>query len=73
MKRIGFVLGLMLFAAPAIAGDYPPIAYLQDRLPAHPGDPLAKLIPWKGRLLQPYYVRAKAVGNGEYDVRIRLR
>lgn len=52
--------------------DYPPVGVLQDQLHAHPGDAIARLIPYRGRLLQPRYLSSRHDGGGVYTVRIKL-
>jgi hypothetical protein len=54
------------------AADYPPVGILQDQLHAHPGDAIARLIAYGGRLLQPRYLSARHDGGGVYTIRIKL-
>lgn len=56
----------------APAADYPPVSYLQDHLPLHPGNLIGKLIPWNGRMLQPRYLSGRHNGNGVYSVKLKL-
>ena len=59
-------------AAEAARGSYPPVAELQNQLPCHPGDRLGKLISWRGRVLQPVFLRAEERPGGTYVVTLRL-
>ena len=51
---------------------YPPVKVLEDQLPCHPGDPLPRLISYRGRTFQPRYVSAEARANGIYIVTLKL-
>ena len=64
-----------IMAEPRNAAGYPPVGYLQDKLPVHPGDPLGRLIDWppgSGRLLQPRYLSGRYDGDGVYTVKLKL-
>jgi len=65
-------IGAAKAADPTLADDFPPIAVLQDEFHAHPGDPLPKLVPWRGRLFSARYLNAHHDGNGIYSVRFKL-
>lgn len=59
----------------AFAADYPPVRYLQDKLPAHPGDQIPKYIEWpprSGHMMQPRYLSGHYDGNGVYSVKLKL-
>lgn len=78
--RLAILLVALLFAPdaraePRNAAGYPPVGYLQDKLPVHPGDPLGRLIDWppgSGRLLQPRYLSGRYDGDGVYTVKLKL-
>lgn len=55
------------------ASTYPPVAYLASELGFNKTQPLPKGVIYNGRPFFAYIVSARAVGNGEYDVRIVLR
>ena len=73
---------LALFLAQAIsaataaerkdADDFPPASVLQDEFHVHPGDPLPKQIPWRGRLFSARYLSVHHDGSGIYSVRFKL-
>lgn len=69
------VLFKVLFSASMAmaASAYPPVSVLEQELHAAPGVSINKLVPWNGRLFQPYYVKSVSNGKGEYLVTIRLR
>jgi hypothetical protein len=52
--------------------DFPPVAVLQDEFHVHPGDPLPKLVPWRGRLFSARYLNVHHDGDGIYSVRFKL-
>ena len=63
----------MTFGHHSHAADiYPTVQELEAGLGYSPGA-LLKNAPVKGRGWNFYYVRTRALGNGEYDVRVRLR
>lgn len=68
----GIVLLALAFSRSAHAGDYPTAQELEAICGYSPGMPI-KEFRWHGRSVQVSYVRGRRVGNGEYDVRIRLR
>lgn len=72
-----FLLGMMLlaFLNRSHAGiiGFPSVAELQAQLNLRPGVELPKAILYQGRVFAPYYVGARARGNGEYVIVIRLR
>lgn len=55
------------------ASAYPPVAYLAAELGLNKTQPLPKGVIYNGRPFFAWIVSARAVGNGEYDVRIALR
>jgi hypothetical protein len=69
---LGIVIVLLLGAVIAFAADYPPVSVLQDELHAHPGDTIAREIPYRGRKFVPRYLGAIALGNGVYSVKLKL-
>ena len=75
-RRAMFQASLVATAIPVAAAvakdDYPSVAVLQNELNAHPGDQLPKLVPWKGRMLQPVFQHAEQHGGGFYTITIRL-
>lgn len=52
--------------------DFPPVAVLQDEFHVHPGDPLPKLVPWRGRQFSARYLNVHHDGNGIYSVQFKL-
>ena len=74
LKTIG--VGLIAPAALAVrtadAAGFPPVSELMRELALHPGDRLPKLIPWRGRLLQPVFRGATHRGGGRYVVELEL-
>ena len=70
---ITILAAALLFGHPAHAADaYPTVKQLEVGLGYSPGA-LLKQAPVNGRGWNFYYVRTRAVGNGEYDVRVKLR
>jgi hypothetical protein len=57
----------------ANADEYPSVREIEQTKHFVPGAQFPVLLPIRGRLWGIYYIRAKATGNGEYDVRVRLR
>ena len=55
------------------SGAFPPLASLQQQLNVYPGSPLPKLVVWRGRSFQPYYIGASDHGDGTYTVTVKLR
>jgi len=78
----GFVIILLAFllqgigvakaAERKLAEDFPPATTLQEEFHVHPGDPLPKQIPWRGRLFSARYLNVHHDGNGIYSVRFKL-
>ena len=75
-----FAIFALLTAQAAAAEKYPTVKQIEAGLSRRSdirgivsGSPLPFSIPALGRAWTPFYIRAKAVGHGEYDVRVRLR
>jgi hypothetical protein len=66
------VIGTAKAAERKKSDDFPPVAVLQDEFHVHPGDPLPKLVPWRGRLFSARYLNVHDDGNGIYSVRFKL-
>jgi hypothetical protein len=66
------VIGAAKAAERKQTNDFPPVAVLQDEFHVHPGDPLPKLVPWRGRLFSARYLNVHHDGNGIYSVRFKL-
>lgn len=79
---VGSIVILLTFLSQAIgaaraaerqrADDFPPPGVLQDEFHVHPGDPLPKLVPWRGRMFSARYLNVHHDGNGIYSVRFKL-
>ena len=66
-------LVLFMLTSAASATEYPSVKEMERGLGYSPGIQLPRDIPARGKGWHVFYVRAKAVGDGEYDVRIKLR
>jgi len=68
------IVGFLLMAGSVLAGEqYPTVRELESGLGYSSGAQIPKDIPARGRGWHVYYMGARPVGNGDYDVRIRLR
>lgn len=72
MKLFLIIVALAFAPSIASAADYPTVKELEGGLGYRPGA-LLKQAPVNGRGWSFYYVRTRALGNGEYEVKIRLR
>lgn len=77
MKRIlrATIAGTMIFAmAHAIAGErYPTVREFEAGLHVAPGAQLPKEVAANGRAWGIYYLGARSLGGGVYEVRLRVR
>jgi hypothetical protein len=67
-----WVVGAAKAAERKKVDDFPPVSVLQDEFHVHPGDPLPKLVPWRGRLFSARYLNVHHDGDGVYSVRFKL-
>ena len=68
------VMTLVVSSLPAQAAcASPTVRELESALGYSPGAQIPKDVPACGRGLHIYYIGARALGNGEYDVRVKLR
>lgn len=80
MRRLAIVATLFVvmivvtqISISASTPAYPTIIDLENQLNMHPGDALPRLIQYRGRIFQPYYVRAEELSSGEYSIVVKLR
>ena len=73
MKAAFIVAITAALGGPALAGGYPTVRELESGLGYSAGQQLPKDVPARGRGYHVFYMRAQALRNGEYNVRIRLR
>ena len=55
------------------AAIFPPVSYLEQSLGLSTNRPLPKGVIYNNRAFFAYYVRGKAMGNGEYMAILKLR
>ena len=67
------LVGTLIATAANSTGSFPSVRELEASLFARPGAEIPKMVVTQRGAFHAYYVSAKAVGNGEYDVRVRLR
>ncbi len=74
LARVVVLLAACAVSAPALAADaYPTVKEVEQGLSLKPGDQLPRQVPTAGRAWNAFYVGARALGNGYYDVRVRLK
>lgn len=73
MRQLCALLFVVAVSSGANAKDFPTVRELEGGLGYTPGMQLPKVIPARGKGYLVYYLHSRAVGNGEYEVRIRLR
>ena len=79
----GIVIGCLLLVASgfelwaeiphARAADYPTVRELESGLGIYPGTQFQKDVPARNRGWHVYYLSARSLGNGLYDVRVKLK
>ena len=74
MMRL-FLIAVAIAAAStaARATDYPTVRELENGLGYSPGAQIPKDVPARNRGWHIFSVHTRALGNGEYDVRVKLR
>jgi hypothetical protein len=72
MRIVAVILAVMTTTV-AHAAEYPTVRDIENGLRVSPGVQLPRDIPAREKVWHVFYVGAKAIGNGEYDVRVRLR
>ena len=66
--------GALLFGHHTHAADaYPTVKEIEGGLGLSPGVELPRMVPARGRGWHAYFISARALGKGYYDVRVRLR
>ena len=70
---IKLALILSLLGSHAFAGAWPSVGELERGLGLSRGAQLPKVVPAQGRGWAAYYIGAQPIGNGYYNVRVRLQ
>lgn len=64
---------LSLVASASASVSFPPATFLEQTYHFAPGTPFPQAVVWEGHVFLAYYERGVALGDGHYQVTLKLK